>query len=92
MKRHSFYLIRVTFKLKTIKKEITKQFILKFQAKKYVKYYLSINNVKAFAFQWLVKQIIKTFSRQIFQTLNTELIFKKIMNKIPQVVMIAEKH
>lgn len=48
------------------KKETTKQFISKFLAKKYEKVYLTINNVKAFGFQWFVKQMIKAISGQIF--------------------------
>ena len=60
-----FYLTRVTFELKAIKQEKTKQFFLKFLAKKYEKVFLTINNVDLCGSQWLVKQMIKALLGQI---------------------------
>ena len=74
-----FYLTGVTFELKAIKQERTKQFFLKFLAKKYEKVFLTINNVELFGSQWLVKQMIKALSGQIVQTLTIRTHLKKIM-------------
>ena len=59
-----FVLTGVTFELKAIKQEKTRQFFLKFLAKKIWESF-SINNEELFGSQWLVKQMIKAFSGQI---------------------------